>query len=73
MKLKDLNKPTPSLETIAKKYDTSVDDLKKELEKGITVELEHTDDRKVAKEIALDHLAEQPDYYEKLEKCVEKD
>lgn len=71
MKLKDLNKPTPTLDGLSKKYNISVDELQKELDKGIKVELEHTNDRKVAKEIALDHLAEKPDYYEKLEQCVE--
>jgi hypothetical protein len=37
-----------------------------ELEAGIRVEMEHTDDAEVAKKIALDHLAEDPDYYKKL-------
>lgn len=35
--------------------------------KGIQVEMEHTDDPSVALEIALDHLAEFPDYYTRLE------
>lgn len=34
--------------------------------KGIKVELEHTDDQQIATEIALDHLAEDPKYYDKL-------
>jgi ADP-dependent phosphofructokinase/glucokinase len=37
-----------------------------ELKKGIKIELEHTDDENIAKEIALDHLAEIPDYYTRL-------
>lgn len=36
------------------------------LEKGIEFELEHTSDRALAKEIAMDHLTEDPRYYEKL-------
>lgn len=40
----------------------------KSLQRGIKVELEHTDDRKLAEEIAMDHLTEDQDYYEKLEK-----
>lgn len=40
---------------------------KKQLMKGIHVEMEHTDDISVAMEIAMDHLAEDPEYYEKLE------
>ena len=37
-----------------------------ELEKGIKVELEHTSDPMIASEIAMDHLSEDPDYYNKL-------
>jgi len=42
-----------------------------ELIAGIEVEMEHTDDRAKAKVIALQHLAEVPDYYTKLGKHVE--
>jgi hypothetical protein len=41
------------------------------LKQGIKVEMEHTNDREVAKEIAKDHLTEDPNYYEKLKK-IEK-
>jgi len=41
----------------------------KELEIGVAVEKEHTDDEKVATEIALDHLSEKSDYYSKLVKA----
>jgi uncharacterized alkaline shock family protein YloU len=37
-----------------------------ELRKGIEVEKEHTDNPKIALKIALDHLAEDPEYYTKL-------
>jgi len=37
-----------------------------ELAKGIEVELEHTSDRALAREIAMDHLVEDPHYYDKL-------
>ena len=37
-----------------------------ELAAGIHIEMEHTDDPAVAKEIAKDHLAEIPDYYTRL-------
>lgn len=43
-----------------------------ELEKGIKVEREHTDDDDLAEEIASDHLAEFPNYYEELEKMETK-
>lgn len=38
------------------------------LQKGIKIEMEHTNDIKVATEIAMDHLSEDPAYYDKLEK-----
>lgn len=40
----------------------------KQLKKGISVEMEHTNDKKLATEIATDHLTEFQDYYKELEK-----
>ena len=40
----------------------------KELAMGIKVEMEHTKSRKIATEIAMDHLTENPRYYSKLKK-----
>lgn len=37
-----------------------------QLAQGVKVELEHTEDAARAMEIAMDHLTEDPDYYEKL-------
>lgn len=42
--------------------------LKSELKKGIEIEKEHTNDENKAKEIAMDHLVEDPHYYSKLKK-----
>lgn len=42
-----------------------------QLDKGRDVEMEHTNDPRVATEIATDHLAELPDYYDRLQQ-VEK-
>jgi hypothetical protein len=39
-----------------------------QLKAGIKVEMEHTDDPKIAQEIAMDHLTEDPEYYVKLDK-----
>ncbi len=39
----------------------------KALSRGIKAELEHTSDKNIAREIAMDHLTEDPKYYEKLE------
>jgi hypothetical protein len=41
---------------------------KEQVEAGTKVEMEHTKDPKVAQEIAMDHLTEDPDYYRKLKK-----
>lgn len=38
----------------------------KKLAAGIKIELEHTSDRSIAQEIAMDHLTEDNNYYEKL-------
>lgn len=38
----------------------------KELELGIKIEMEHTSNPLIAERIALDHLAEIPDYYTRL-------
>ena len=45
--------------------------LSQQLVKGIKVEMEHSDDMKIAKEIAMDHLAEDPNYYTKLKRIEE--
>ena len=59
------------VESLARKHKVSVELIKKQLKIGTEVEMEHTDDPKVARKIALDHLAEVPDYYTKLLKYVE--
>lgn len=61
----DTKKAKP-LDKIAKKHDVSIDSLKKELKKGIKVEMEHTTDRGEAEIIALHHLEELPNYYTRL-------
>jgi hypothetical protein len=43
-----------------------------QLKKGIEVEMEHTDDEVLAKEIAMDHLKEHPNYYAALEQMEKK-
>jgi hypothetical protein len=66
-----LDKPTPTIQDIAKKFNKSTKYILNQLRTGIRVEKEHTDQFEVAMEIALDHLNERPDYYEML-KSVEK-
>jgi len=71
-----------TLTQLAKKHDAKgyyhivnmVQSLKKELEMGIKIEMEHTDDKDEATEIAMDHLWENPSYYTKLKKSdIEED
>lgn len=70
MRAKDfLNKPTGTIKSIAKKHGVDVSQIKQQLAKGIKVELEHTSHKDIAREIALDHLGEEPDYYDRLEKA----
>jgi hypothetical protein len=46
----------------------SPDDFdQKALAKGVKVEMEHTNNHNIAKEIAMDHLTEDSKYYDKLE------
>jgi uncharacterized membrane protein YgcG len=44
---------------------------REQLAMGLIVEMEHTDDPKIALEIAMDHLVEHSDYYERLAKMEE--
>jgi hypothetical protein len=77
-KLKGGKSDNMSLLDIAKKHTNepkSEDRIKKklkelelQLKKGLEVEKEHTKDIEKAKEIAMDHLSENPNYYDKLKK-----
>lgn len=58
---------THSVDEIAKKFNVSIPTITDQLTKGIGIEHEHTKDTDLAKEIALDHLWEMPDYYDRLE------
>lgn len=62
-----------TLTDIAKRHDVSIDKIEHELKMGIEVEMEHTNDKNIAKEIAMDHLWEMPDYYTKLKKMEDKE
>jgi hypothetical protein len=66
----DMKEPS-SVDEIAKKHKTSVERINKQLKQGIKVEMEHTNDKNEAETIALQHLAERPDYYTRLKKVEE--
>lgn len=77
MRINEFEEILPSVKTltvgaIAYKHNVTVKSIRQQLSKGIKVELEHTTDPKIAKEIALDHLAEFPDYYDRLEDVEEE-
>jgi hypothetical protein len=57
-----------SIEQIAKKHRLEVSFVKHQLEMGIPIEHEHTKDKDLATDIALQHLDEIPDYYTRLKK-----
>ena len=72
IKLFDLAKEhskSESTEKISKMYNL----LKRQLKKGMKVEMEHEMGLKKAKKIAMDHLKEDPRYYDKLEKVEGKE
>ena len=55
-----------SPEYIAKHHNAPLELIELMLQWGIDVEMEHTDDPQIAREIAMDHLMEDPIYYKKL-------
>jgi hypothetical protein len=57
-----------TVEQIAKKHRLEVSFVKRQLEMGIPIEHEHTKDKDLATDIALQHLDEIPDYYTRLKK-----
>jgi DNA-binding phage protein len=61
-----------TLSQIAKKHGVKKTTLEKELKKGMEVEKEHVKKPDFRKEIAMDHLSEDPKYYDKLKKVEKK-
>jgi hypothetical protein len=62
-----------SIEDIAKKHGVSVESIEKQIEQGISIESEHVgSDTSRAREISMDHLAEFPDYYDRLNRMEDK-
>ena len=59
---------TETVESIAKKHGVSVEQIQTQVDKGTKVEMEHTNDPEAARETAMDHVFEDPNYYDKLAK-----
>ncbi len=57
-----------TIEQIAKKHRLDVSFIQKQLDMGQPIEHEHTQDHDLARDIALQHLDEIPDYYTRLKK-----
>lgn len=57
-----------TIKDIAKNFDVSVKDVKSQIKKGKKVESEHTSDEEKQNEIAMDHVSEFPDYYDRIDK-----
>jgi len=53
---------------LASKHEVDIEQLLDKMEKGVNVEMEHTNDKSIAIEIAMDHIYEDLNYYDKLEK-----
>ena len=60
--------PHQTVESIAKKHRQDISFVRNQLKMGIAIEKEHTKDKDLAADIALQHLDEFPDYYTKLKK-----
>jgi 5'(3')-deoxyribonucleotidase len=69
----ELNKRTPSVRELAKRYTTTPEEVHRQINRGVKVEFEHTDDIEAATEIAMDHIGEKLDYYTRLAKVEEED
>ena len=52
-----------TVKDIAKYHNEDPKKINREIEIGTKIEMEHTDSKKIAKEIATDHIYEIPDYY----------
>ncbi len=64
-----LDRPTSSPEELAVRHGVPVSLIMSQLEIGVRIEGEHTGDARLAREIALDHLLEDPRYYSKLSRA----
>jgi predicted kinase len=67
-KIKEQEGAGETTSSLAKKHGVSVKSINKQIKLGTSVEHEHTKDNDKAKRIAMDHVAELPDYYTRLTK-----
>ena len=62
-KLKGGKADNMSAQDLAKLHGVSIKEIEKEIEVGIKIEKEHTPDIELRREIAKDHILEDPTYY----------
>ena len=62
-----------TLDDLAKHHEVEIDEIINAMEKGVNTEFEHTTEMMVAFEIAMDHIYEDLDYYDKLKKIESKE
>ncbi len=67
------DKETAEVKAEAGEAEVEAKEMDEELEAGIKVEMEHTEDEDEAKKIAQDHLDEDPEYYTNLENDSKED
>lgn len=70
--LKDGRGAGKTVEDIASKWNKSVEEIQRQVDLGKEVEREHTSVEEVAERIAMDHLEELPDYYDRLKKMEDE-
>ncbi len=68
MSLKNTDVRTPGIAAIAKKWNLPVAHVVKLVNIGAKTEYEHNKNISKARQVARDHIAERPDYYQKLKK-----
>jgi len=68
MSLRNTDVKTPGIAAIAKKWNLPVAHVAKLVEIGAKTEFEHNKNLDKARQVARDHIAERPDYYQKLKK-----
>lgn len=64
--VEDGNSVGMEIADIAELHGVDIEEIEKQIKKGIEIEMEHTDDERISKIIAMDHLVEFPDYYDRL-------
>lgn len=67
------DKDTAEVKEDAGEAEVEAKEMDEELEAGIKVEMEHTEDEDEAKKIAQDHLDEDPDYYTNMKDAEKQD